>query len=89
LRYWQFFATIDEDLHELSRFVEIHPDNFMTFSARLLRLYLAIGSEVDVVAKLLCLQIDPTRSPERRRRWQQLHAPDLCATRGLSSTSNV
>jgi hypothetical protein len=41
--YWSFFATIDEDLHELSRFIEFHPDNLKTFSAYLLRLYLAAG----------------------------------------------
>src|ERR1700756_3181154 len=44
----------------------------MTFSAQLLRLYLAIGSEVDVVAKLLCLQIDPTQKPDRITDYQPI-----------------
>jgi hypothetical protein len=72
LRYWEFFVTIDEDLHELSRFVEFHPDNFKTFSAQLLRLYLAVGSEVDVVAKLLCLQIDSTKKPDNIKGYQEI-----------------
>jgi hypothetical protein len=64
-QYWSFFTTIDEDLHELSRFIEFHPENLKTFSVHLLRLYLAIGSEVDVVAKLLCLEIDPAQKPDK------------------------
>jgi len=72
LRYWAFFVTIDEDLHELSRFIEIHPDNSKTFSAQLVRLYLAIGSEVDVVAKLLCSQIDPAQNPGKITGYQKI-----------------
>jgi len=68
--YWSFFATIDEDLHHFSRFVEFSEDNYKTYSAHLVRLYLAIGSEIDVVAKLLCRQIDSQKRPERINQYR-------------------
>jgi hypothetical protein len=52
--HWTLFEVIDEDLHALSRQVEFAQPNFSTYSVTLLRLYLSICSEVDVVAKLLC-----------------------------------
>jgi hypothetical protein len=63
--YWSFFRTIDEDLHQLRRFVEFSEANFSTYSVELVRLYLSIGSEVDVVAKLLCGQIDSSKQPKK------------------------
>ena len=62
--HWQFFESIDDELHSLSRIIEFTPDNYSTFSVHLARLYLSICSEVDVVAKLLCAQIAPSESPK-------------------------
>jgi hypothetical protein len=44
-----------------SRQVEFEQPNFRTYSVALVRLYLSIGSEIDVVAKLLCQRdgVDP------------------------------
>jgi len=56
--HWLFFDALDDELHSLSRVVEFDKANFPTFSVQLARLYLSIGSEIDVVAKLLCTQID-------------------------------
>ena len=70
--YWSFFATIDEDLHQFSRFVEFNEDNYKTYSVHLVRLYLAIGSEIDVVAKLLCRQIDPQKRPEKITQYRPI-----------------
>jgi hypothetical protein len=70
--YWSFFEWIDEDLYQFSRFVEFRAYNLETFSMHLLRLYLGIGSEVDVVAKLLCVQIDPTKTPGRITEYQPI-----------------
>jgi hypothetical protein len=52
--HWTMFEVIDEDLQEFSRQVEFAKPNFPTYSVTLVRLYLSICSEVDVVAKLLC-----------------------------------
>ena len=51
--HWQFFESVDDELHSLSRIIEFAPENFCTFSVHLSRLYLSVGSEIDVVAKLL------------------------------------
>lgn len=58
--HWQFFESVDDELHSLSRIIEFAPENFGAFSVHLVRLYLAICSEIDVVAKLLCERINPT-----------------------------
>jgi hypothetical protein len=70
--YWSFFEMIDEDLYQFSRFVEFRRDNLDSYSVHLLRLYLAIGSEVDVVAKLLCATIDPTKTPGQITEYQPI-----------------
>ena len=57
--HWYYFAALSDDLEKTVRFVEPTPDNFKTYSVEFARLYLAIGSEIDVVAKLLCNAVDP------------------------------
>jgi hypothetical protein len=57
LLHWNYFLSIEEDLHRLSRFVEFTVDNFETHSIELARILLAASAEVDVVAKQLCGQI--------------------------------
>lgn len=57
--YWDYFLVLCEDVKRTARFVEPVQENFKTFSIEFARLYLAIGSEIDVVAKLLCKKIDP------------------------------
>jgi hypothetical protein len=56
-QHWTLFEVIDEDLQAFSRQVEFAPANFPTYSVTLLRLYLSICSEIDVVAKLLCQRV--------------------------------
>ena len=52
--YWQYFLTIEEELVKFSRYIEFHEDNYKTYSIELARIQLSVGSEIDVVAKLLC-----------------------------------
>lgn len=61
-QHWQYLITLDSDLKEVSRYVDIRPENFATFSIEFVRLLLAAGSEIDVVAKLLCEKIDSSRT---------------------------
>ncbi len=62
--HWQFFESIDDELHSLSRVIEFAPENYSTFSVHLTRLFLSVCSEIDVVAKLLCAQIAPSEAPK-------------------------
>ena len=56
LHYWQYFVALEGDLAKTSRFVEIADDNMETYSVEFARLILSAGSEVDVLAKVLCDQ---------------------------------
>jgi hypothetical protein len=62
--HWQFFESVDDELHSLSRDIEFCQENFSTFSVNLSRLYLSVCSEIDVVAKLLCGRVSPSETPE-------------------------
>jgi hypothetical protein len=70
--HWQFFESLDDELHSLSRAIEFAPENFPTFSAQLARLYLSVCSEIDVVAKLLCNRIAPATSPKSINEYRPL-----------------
>ncbi len=56
--HWKYLLTLDSDLHKASRFVEISEQNYKTYSIEFVRILLAAGSEIDVVAKLLCKLLD-------------------------------
>ena len=60
LVHWNYFLVFDSDAEKLSRYIEFTSDNFKTYSIELVRLLLSVASEVDVVAKLLCIKVDPT-----------------------------
>src|ERR1035437_271699 len=70
--HWQFFESVDDELHSLSRIIEFAPENFPTFSVHLTRLYLSVCSEIDVVAKLLCTRIAPTEIPKSVNEYRSL-----------------
>jgi hypothetical protein len=57
--HWQYFLSLVDNLDRVSQYIELAEDNYTTYSTELTRILLAAGSEVDVVAKLLCARIDP------------------------------
>jgi len=57
-RYWQHFLALEADYAATSRYVEFSQQNFRTFSIEYAKLLLAIGSEVDVLCKIICEKID-------------------------------
>jgi hypothetical protein len=61
--HWNYFLALERDLETVSRYVEFTPDNYKTYSIELAHLLFAAASEVDVVAKLLCKQLDPRKKP--------------------------
>jgi hypothetical protein len=73
--HWQFFESVDDELHSLSRTIEFCRENFPTFSVHLSRLYLSVCSEIDVVAKLLCARVSPTETPRNIDDYRALVTP--------------
>jgi len=70
--HWQYYKSILGDLEVLSRYVEISQDNYETYSIELTKLLLSIGSEVDVVAKLLCGATKSRKSPGNIKSCQKI-----------------
>lgn len=56
--HWHYFLSLEDDLIQLSRWIEFDAKNFDCFSLELVRLLIVTSSEVDVVAKMLCKTID-------------------------------
>lgn len=55
--YWRYFLALEKELSDLSRFIEFSIDNYRTYSIELARIYLAVCSEIDVVAKQLSVSL--------------------------------
>ncbi len=56
--HWNYFLSLEDDISRLSRYVELHEDNYQTYSLELTRLLFSAASEVDVVARQLCERLD-------------------------------
>lgn len=54
---WYYFLSIEKDFMRTLDFAHLNSANFSTFSNEYAKLLLIIGSEVDVVAKLICDQV--------------------------------
>jgi hypothetical protein len=67
--------ALEDDLIETSRYVAICEENFTTYSTQFTHLLLAAGSEIDVVAKQLCKQIDPTRMHRNINEYRSVIVP--------------
>jgi hypothetical protein len=63
--HWRYFIALEHDLEATTRFVEPAGDNFKTYSVEFARLFLATCSEIDVVCKVLCTQINPPSKPAK------------------------
>src|SRR5690554_264967 len=59
--HWNYLISIEQDIIRLSNFIEFTEKNFETYSLELLKLNLSIGSEIDVVMKLLCKSYLPNK----------------------------
>ena len=65
LHPWHYFISIESDFIETLDFVDLDPRNGVTFSNEYAKLLLLIGSEVDVVAKMICKGIPGQESAHR------------------------
>lgn len=55
--WWKHYLLLERDVQTASEYVEFEPAQAEVYSHHLARLLLAIGSEVDVVAKELCTSL--------------------------------
>ena len=70
--YWQFFVALESDLEATTRYVECCEENYNTYSVAYAQIILSAGSEVDVVSKLLCNQVQPTSKAENINHYREI-----------------
>jgi hypothetical protein len=78
--HWNYFIALERDLELISRYIEFTETNFATFSIELAHLIFAAASEVDVIAKLLCKQVEPDKSPNKIYAYRKIikkHFPEV------------
>ena len=64
-KIWSFYLRLEKDFIESLNYVEFSEDNYPTYSVEFERLLLSICSEIDVLCKLLCREIDVTQTPNK------------------------
>lgn len=57
-RYWLYFLLLEKDFLQTERYLAIDEINFKSFSNEYIKQYQTICSEIDVVAKSYCKEID-------------------------------
>ena len=72
LLHWNYFLALESDFEKLSRYVEISEDNYSTYSLEMAHLLLATASEVDVVLKGICKQLEPDRRPRSIGKYKEI-----------------
>jgi hypothetical protein len=68
--HWNYFIALEDDLGQVSRYVEFCGANLGVFSIELAHLLLAAASEVDVMAKCVCAIVDPQAKPGKINQYQ-------------------
>ena len=59
--YWNYAELINEELGKTAQYVEPDKENYNTYSLAYTKIILSACSEIEVVCKLLCQQIDPKK----------------------------
>lgn len=64
LPHWRYFLALEEDVVRTSRWIEFDEANWKVYSIELARLLMTAAAEADVIAKLLCRNIDKKAKAE-------------------------
>ncbi len=72
LLHWSYFLALEADMEKLSRYIEFTSDNYEVYSIELAHILLASSSEVDVVAKQLCSQLEPENNASNIKEYRKI-----------------
>jgi hypothetical protein len=75
--HWNYFIALENDLAQVSRYIEFDRQNFKTYSIELAHLLLASASEVDVIAKGICGYLEPLTRAENINNYQEIICRNL------------
>ena len=56
--YWKQYIKIEKEFNSILEYVTLDKDNFYTFSDEFVKILLEIGSEIDIICKKYCEEID-------------------------------
>jgi hypothetical protein len=70
LIHWNYFLAIESDIDVVSRFIEPCEDNYQTYSQELARILIASTSEIDVLLKGICEQIEPAAKADNIGKYE-------------------
>ena len=73
--HWNYFLSLESDLHALSRYIEFTMDNFGCYSIELARIILSACSEVDVVAKQICTHVKSDQDANNIQQYRETLRP--------------
>ena len=80
LRYWDYYSALESDFKKISRYIDFSDDNLKTHSIELTRLILSSCSEIDVILKEICSELDENSKRTNIRDYQKIikqNLPDL------------
>ena len=75
--HWNYFIALERDLDAVSRYIEFAPPNFDVYSIEMAHLLFAAASEADVLAKLLCSQVNPSAARANIDHYRAALMPSL------------
>lgn len=81
-KVWTFYLRLEKEFMDTLTYVEFSQDNFSTYSIEYEKQLLSIGSEVDVLCKLLCKEIDSSQNPSNMDQYANV----LCGYGNLTTT---
>lgn len=64
LPHWQYFLALEADVAQTSRWIEFEEANWKVYSIELARLLMTAAAETDVIAKLLCRNLNKKAKAE-------------------------
>jgi hypothetical protein len=70
--HWNYFIALEDDMAQVSRYIEFCKPNLGVFSIELAHLLLSAASEVDVMAKCLCALVDPNAAPSKINLYREV-----------------
>lgn len=62
-KVWAFYQRLESDFVNTLNYVALEEDNYATYSIEYERQILSIGSEVDILCKLICHEVTPDKTP--------------------------
>lgn len=64
-QHWNYYLAIEEDLENVTRYIEFTEDNMKTYSIELSHILLSTCSEIDVLLKSICDLLESPRKTEK------------------------